>query len=248
MVRSASGKRKRRIACRLAALVADMEQASAYPDWLSAAREHDELTGADAWREEDDTDLYDYQLIRSRARLLRKLRRTRDIPRLVFYLNEELHGNLGNMANPALYGVALAGTKRLITDYLDEVVATLDDLCRLRSRELPAREKLAFFRRAAHSFGRTGLLLSGGATLGLFHLGVVKALWESRALPVVLSGSSAGSIVAAVVATHTDDELGGIFDPGYVNMEAWRDFGLDALFEGRGLGDIDKLRHASMFT
>ena len=37
---------------------------------------------------------------------------------------------------------------------------------------------LAGFRRAAHIFGRSALMLSGGATLGFSHLGVVKALFE----------------------------------------------------------------------
>ncbi len=112
------------------------------------------------------------------------------------------------------------------------------------SLTLVTGKKERFFRRAAHSFGRSALLLSGGATLALFHLGVIKVLWAEGILPTVLSGSSAGSIVAAVVATHTDEELASIFDPGYIRLEAWRDFGLASLFEGRGLGDTDKLRHA----
>lgn len=60
--------------------------------------------------------------------------------------------------------------------------------------ELPAEEKLAFFRETRHTFGRTALLLSGGGGLGTFHIGVVKALFEARLLPRVLAGSSVGSI------------------------------------------------------
>ncbi len=228
----------------LAKLETAMGEAADYGEWSEAAREHDRLSGAEEWKSEEETPLYDWQLIRSRVRLLRRLRKDGDIPRLVFYLHEELHGNLGNMANPALYEQARFGTKHLIGDYLHEVVAALDDLCDTPRRDLSTKRKRRFFRQAAHSFGRSALLLSGGATLGLFHLGVLKALWSEGLLPTVLSGSSAGSIVAAIAATHVDDELEQIFDPGYVRMEAWRDFGLDSLFEGRGLGDIDKLRRA----
>lgn len=35
----------------------------------------------------------------------------------------------------------------------------------------PTQLKEKFFREAAHSFGRTALLLSGGASLGMYHLG-----------------------------------------------------------------------------
>ena len=52
----------------------------------------------------------------------------------------------------------------------------------------------------------TTLLLSGGATLGLFHVGVVKALFRENLLPTVLSGSSAGSVVAATVGSRTPEE------------------------------------------
>lgn len=229
---------------RLRELEAVMDKAADYAEWHGAAQAHDQLSGALEWMGEVETPDYDWRLLKSRTALLRGLRRKGDIPRLVFYLHEELHGNLGNMANPALYGPAKTGTKRLITAYLDEVVDALEELCGLDEATLPRKRKLRFFRQAAHSFGRSALLLSGGATLGLFHLGVIKALWSEGLLPTVLSGSSAGSIVAAIVATHDDSELAGIFDPGYVNMEAWRDFGLDNFFKGLGLGNIDKLRRA----
>lgn len=41
--------------------------------------------------------------------------------------------------------------------------------------------------------------LSGGAYLGYYHLGVVKALYNEGLLPRVISGASAGSIMTAIV-------------------------------------------------
>ena len=49
-------------------------------------------------------------------------------------------------------------------------------------------------------------MLSGGAALGFYHVGVVKALLNNGLLPRVLSGASAGSIVCAMVGTRTDEE------------------------------------------
>ena len=57
------------------------------------------------------------------------------------------------------------------------------------------------------SFGRTALLLSGGAAFGVKHLGVVSALHREQLLPRIIAGTSAGSIVAAAVCSRRNDEL-----------------------------------------
>ena len=55
--------------------------------------------------------------------------------------------------------------------------------------------------------GRTALLLSGGGAFGVKHIGVVMALHKESLMPRILSGTSAGSIVAAYCGTKTDEEL-----------------------------------------
>ena len=59
--------------------------------------------------------------------------------------------------------------------------------------------KLTFFNETRHSYGRSALLLSGGAYLGYYHMGVAKSLYEQGMLPRVISGASAGSLMAAVI-------------------------------------------------
>jgi len=72
---------------------------------------------------------------------------------------------------------------------------------------------IIFLKRARAAYGRTALCLSGGAMMGLYHLGHVKALLEMGCLPNIVSGTSAGSVVAAIICTRTDDEIRRDLDP-----------------------------------
>ena len=129
-----------------------------------------------------------------------------------------------------LYTHLRAGTKRLIEEYISEVVRALQLVCVVEQptsstttaedgtllendQPVTTAEKLSFFNETRHAFGRSALLLSGGATLGLYHIGVCKSLHENSLLPRVLSGSSVGSIICAMVGTRTDEELTDLFSP-----------------------------------
>lgn len=68
------------------------------------------------------------------------------------------------------------------------------------------------------SFGNTALLLSGGGSLGLYHIGVIKALFENNLLPKIIAGSSAGSIMAAMICTRTDDEFPSLINSSKINL------------------------------
>jgi predicted acylesterase/phospholipase RssA len=73
--------------------------------------------------------------------------------------------------------------------------------------QLSAKDKFLLLKHAAQAFGRTALMLSGGASLGMYHAGVVRALWSAKLLPNIISGSSAGAIIAAIFCTRTDAEI-----------------------------------------
>jgi predicted acylesterase/phospholipase RssA len=222
----------------------NLSGAESYSEWLEAAKELDRREGLDKWREEPESEDYDYKLIASRARLLRSLRRKKDVDRLIFRLREELHGNLGNMANPALYQHARSGTKKLINQYLDEVCAALNLLCDTDVKTLPPMRKRIFLKRTARSFGRSALLLSGGASLGLFHLGVIGEMEAQGVLPRVITGSSAGSIIAAIVASHTDEELERLYDSDQWSFTWSRLWGLGDMVRRKGVLDPSVLKKA----
>ena len=187
-----------------------MHNAESYVEWKEYALAHDKRSGKEAWKQEEKSKLYDYKEIRSRLDILREHRANKDDEALLFTLYEGIHGNMGGMGNANLYSKAKFGTKQLIVDYINEVS---DALLHLVNTDIDHERKVAFFDRASHCFGRSALMLSGGGQLGNFHTGVLKAMVENGLLPNVISGSSAGGIFAAILGTHTDEELIEILQP-----------------------------------
>ncbi|MFK8012736.1 MAG: DUF3336 domain-containing protein [Marinicellaceae bacterium] len=185
-----------------------MKRAECYADWKKAALAHDAMSGSEVWKHKEESDNYDHTNIRSRLDVIKKLRQQEDDIGLLFALNEGIHGNQGGMGKSILYELAKFGTKCLITEYVNEIVDALDHLSNLpESSGITQEEKLDFFERASHCFGRSALMLSGAGSLGHFHRGVVKTLYEHQMIPTVISGSSAGSVSAAMLGTYSDKEL-----------------------------------------
>jgi TAG lipase / steryl ester hydrolase / phospholipase A2 / LPA acyltransferase len=197
-----------------------MREAKTYPAWTKAARAYDRLTGMAEWREIDKTRLYDHVSIRQRLERLRDLRKRGDHTGLLFTLNEGIHGNMGGMGKAELHERARFGTKRLVEEYVAEIATALKLIAGLDEQKVSFEQKLDFFNRASHCYGRSALMLSGGGALGFYHVGVVKALVEQHLLPSVISGASAGSLVAAILGTHTDAELDRFFDAQHIRFEA----------------------------
>jgi len=197
-----SGRRTTRFQLR-----ARLSAAETYAEWREAALALDELTGAADWRRRPDSRHYDYAVIQLRLERLQRVRAGGDLHDLLFALNEGIHGNMAGMGNPALYDVALGGTKHLIEEYVAELDAAIHQIAEADERIIPFAEKLDFLRRARHCYGASALMLSGGGSLGPFHLGVTRALVEQELLPTVISGASAGAFVAGILGTHDNGEL-----------------------------------------
>jgi predicted acylesterase/phospholipase RssA len=194
-----------------------MEEAASYDEWKVLAQEHDQHSGMEAWKSTEKSNSYDHANIRQRLTMLRELRTREDFTGLLFALNEGIHGNQGGMGRAALFEKAKFGTKHLIEEYVDELVNALKLISNLPEDVISWKDKHDFFQRASLCFGRSALMLSGAGSLGHFHGGVVKTLLEHGLLPDVISGSSAGSVFAAIVGTHTDDELKELFKGNLLN-------------------------------
>ncbi len=117
--------------------------------------------------------------------------------------------NFGGIANSKLYVKSSTGTKQLVEDFIDEIVMQLRQLGQnienITSHVL-LRQKLDLFKTLRHSLGNTALLLSGGGSIGVYHIGVLEGILESGMLPRIIAGSSSGSIIAAMICTRTEDE------------------------------------------
>ncbi len=191
--------------------LAALDGAQNYAVWLKCAEDLDQLLGLADWRAEDESVHYDAKLIRADIDKMSRLREAVDPLSLLVLIQESLYRHQNELAEPELYETAWAGTKHLITEYLDEAARSIKWLATVDYPGITTEMRRATFQRSAHVYGQSALMLSGGATLGFHHLGVVKALFENDLLPSILSGASMGAMIAAGICSRTDDEITAMF-------------------------------------
>ncbi|KAG9135594.1 hypothetical protein Leryth_002325 [Lithospermum erythrorhizon] len=196
-----------------------MRTAVTYEEWAHAAKMLDKETP-----KMNEAELYDVELVRNKLQELRHRRQEGCLRDVMFFMRADLVRNLGNMCNPELHKYKLQVPK-LIKEYIDEVSTQLKMVCDSDSEELLLEEKLSFMHETRHAFGRTALLLSGGASLGAFHIGVVKTLVEHKLLPRIIAGSSVGSIMCSVVATRSWPELQSFFEDSWHSLQFFDQMG-----------------------
>jgi len=192
-----------------------LREATTYEMWKEAAHQLEKLEGKEEWKADDEYEHYNHKLMQQDLSQIRKLRSTQKPTELYKLLQESLYQNLGCITEPALYQNVRVGTKNLIKDYLNEVVRSMNFLCDTPFPQISEDEKLKLFKREYRNYGRSALLLSGGAVFGLYHLGVVKALREQNLLPSIISGASIGAIIAGTICSRSEVEL----DEFYSNTE-----------------------------
>jgi TAG lipase/lysophosphatidylethanolamine acyltransferase len=146
----------------------------------------------------------------------------------VNYIRSGLVRNLGNITASKLYNRAYHGTKLLIEDYVTQVVRCIGIISHsptatatTHGSALTGQEKLDALHDTRLAFGRSALVLQGGAIFGLCHLGVIKALHLQGLLPRIIAGTATGALIAALVCVHTEDELLHILSGKGINVEAF---------------------------
>lgn len=154
---------------------------------------------------------YDVSLVQARLKQLDEARISCDVGRMLFLVRTALTRDLGDMGHLRMYKHTHIGTKDLIERYIASALETLDALLDVSAKAkcdgMESKYILEQVLSSRQAFGRSALLLSGGATFGMNHIGVLKALWEAKLLPRIISGASAGSIVCAVLCTRIDEEI-----------------------------------------
>ena len=185
-------------------------------EWESYAKLLDYLEGCVDWKYESQSEVYDYQRIAKRTQTMKQLRKSDNIKTLAQCLRQDLMKNIGNISDPSLYNRCHLGTKRTIEKYQDEVINCIKAIYYADSNLMGIETKLEFFSETRHSYGRTALLLSGGATFGKFHFGLLSALYEHDLFPRIICGSSVGALVAAAVCCYPYSEMPKLFNPEVV--------------------------------
>lgn len=187
-----------------------------FEEWKRAAITLDYHLGNEQWKETDDYAYYDHTSVKkvkeqleattAKASSDEEALGTREAVESLRSLVEAcVKNNFVGVENPRLYSETYYGTKRLAQGFIDELHASLAFL--LKSSKLNEREKFSLAKHLHTNFGRTALCLSGGASFAWYHFGVVKALLDESLLPDVITGTSGGALVAALVATRTNEEL-----------------------------------------
>lgn len=146
--------------------------------------------------------------------------------------------NLGNITAPRLYNRSFAGSKYLVEEYIAQVVGAVEDInvrppataaggnetgseYETQTLGISTQRKLDFLHDTRQAFGRTTLVLQGGAIFGLCHLGVVKALFLRGLLPRIITGTATGALIASLVAIHTEDELPSVLKGDGIDLSAF---------------------------
>ncbi len=173
-----------------------------YEDWKKVATTLDEMNGSLGWRFVPQSSHYDYKYIKGIKLHLEELISENRLEECSSLLRGLMTRDFSGITSPNLYNYTLSGTKELIDEYYETILK-----CLQRIADSDLKNKLEFFTELKHFYGRTGLIFSGGASVGMFHLGVISALLEFDLLPKVFSGASAGSMTCALVGTNSDDEL-----------------------------------------
>jgi TAG lipase/lysophosphatidylethanolamine acyltransferase len=119
----------------------------------------------------------------------------------------------------------------LIEEYIEQVVGTIEDINlwstpvevepERHARAFLTQHKLDFLHDTRQAFGRSTLVLQGGAIFGLCHLGVVRALFLQGLLPRIITGTATGALIASLVAIHTEDELPGVLEGDGIDLSAF---------------------------
>lgn len=221
-------------AYRIKKMQRELETAESYEQWKFIALKLDEESGAQEWKYDNSSDFFDAEIISHRLNLLRRYKLNHRTVDLMYILREGLSHDVANIGHPMLFAQTYIGTKKLIEDYVEEVSQSLLYIASEKCESLSTADKIKFFENCKQAYGQPAMMFSGGASLGLFHSGVCKALIEQDLMPKVLSGSSAGAMMTAMLGVSNAEEITQILTGESFYSEAFHFRSFKELIRGNG--------------
>lgn len=197
-------------------LVNELPNLKTYDEYLKFAKNVDILTGADIWRESFVSSNYDYETVLVLYMMLSNYDMTKkdDVAKVKDLLITDgpfMTRNFANIGDVSLYSKSLLGTKKLIEVLLKKCNMILDEMDKNNLVDSD------YFTTCNLSLGHTALILNGGSLFGLYHLGVFKALFNNNYLPKIISGSSMGACMAAMICCLPIKEVNKVLNEnGYI--------------------------------
>ena len=186
------------------------DQAQSLAEWEAASKELDILEGNNAWKKEDESGDYDSASLQEHMNALQQAKTNGDINRMLYLVRTTFSRDMARMSNLKLYQYSHLGTKEKVENYIQVAIDTLNTLVEASDQDAHGISPFEIYNNllsTRQSFGRSAMLLSGGGTFGMNHIGVLKTLWQANLLPRIISGASAGSIVASIMCTCVDEEI-----------------------------------------
>eukprot|EP01103_Thecamoeba_quadrilineata_P004279 TRINITY_DN1398_c0_g1_i1.p1 TRINITY_DN1398_c0_g1~~TRINITY_DN1398_c0_g1_i1.p1 ORF type:complete len:546 (+),score=96.06 TRINITY_DN1398_c0_g1_i1:425-2062(+) len=188
-----------------------------FSEWADVAAKLDVAEGKDIWRQNAASPIYDHVTLLQCFSSLRQALDHSNCREVEFALTTAFDRRHCGIDNPLLHSHCRIGTKQMIEEYLTETENALEFYCKHTCGVHPLREKISFLEHSMYNQGKTALCLSGGGALALIHAGVILTLLDHGLLPNILSGTSGGSIIVALIASRTDEELYDLLKPEMVD-------------------------------
>ncbi|KAF4323229.1 hypothetical protein BBO99_00003051 [Phytophthora kernoviae] len=189
-----------------------MKTAPTHAVWAEMAEYLDSLEGKDHWKTrilEEDLEYCDFSQVRKNLTALKRAMdgKKPNLRELRYMMAACVMRNELGVDSPSLHLECKSGTKTILNQYNAAVVRALEMLGNANEKDFPRIEKIEFFKHMKQSFGATALCLSGGGSIAMYHKGIIKGLMEADLMPNIVSGSSGGAIIAAMIACKTNKEL-----------------------------------------
>lgn len=141
-------------------LAEQLANAKSYAEWKEVAHKLDVLHKVDAWRDSEESNLYDSRVVKKRIKQTSEMLDRGDVFDLMFRFRGGLARDQFGMQHEGLFSKALSGTKVLVERYHETMAKALNFICDspISDEEIPTDAKLAFFNETRHAYGRTALL------------------------------------------------------------------------------------------